>query len=88
MSKREQSDTFCVMTEGATFPLKKQDIAVLQALHKALKVVSEFTDILSGESFILPMLEPCRGDVLSVSDKDIQLTKEIKKKQAGGCIQK
>ncbi len=60
-----------------------QDTDVLQAVHNALKPVSDFTDILSGETYvtsssILPMLQLCRDDVLAVSDEDVQLTKSIK----------
>ncbi|KAL2093736.1 hypothetical protein ACEWY4_011048 [Coilia grayii] len=60
-----------------------QDTDVLQAVQKALKPVSDFTDILSGENYVtsssvLPMLQLCKDDVLAVSDEDVQLTKLIK----------
>lgn len=60
-----------------------QDTDVLQAVQKALKPVSDFTDILSGENYVtsssvLPMLQLCKDDVLVVSDEDVQLTKLIK----------
>lgn len=55
----------------------------MQAVHNALKPVSDFTDVLSGETYvtsssILPMLQLCKDDVLAVSDEDVQLTKSIK----------
>ena len=60
-----------------------QDTDVLQAVHNTLKPVSDFTDVLSGETYvtsssILPMLQLCKDDVLAVSDEDVQLTKSIK----------
>lgn len=60
-----------------------QDTDVLQAVHDALKPVSDFTDILSGENYVtssslLPMLKLCREDVLAASNDDVQLTKSIK----------
>ncbi|KAK7891783.1 hypothetical protein WMY93_023746 [Mugilogobius chulae] len=60
-----------------------QDTDVLQAVYRALKPVSEFTDILSGERYVtsssvIPMLSHCRNDVLFGSDEDVELTKRIK----------
>ena len=60
-----------------------QDTDVLQVVHNALKPVSDFTDILSGENYVtsssfLPMLQLCRDDVLAVSNEDVQLTNSIK----------
>ncbi|KAK7886194.1 hypothetical protein WMY93_025815 [Mugilogobius chulae] len=60
-----------------------QDMDVLQAVYAALKPISEFTDVLSGESYVtsssvIPMLSHCRNVVLVASDEDVDLTKRIK----------
>ncbi|KAI4891067.1 hypothetical protein NFI96_005209 [Prochilodus magdalenae] len=60
-----------------------QDTDVLQAINAALKPVSAFTDILSGEncvsgSSVLPILKLCSEDILAASDDDVPLTKAIK----------
>ncbi|XP_067303434.1 E3 SUMO-protein ligase ZBED1-like [Pseudorasbora parva] len=59
------------------------DMDVLKAVYEALKPVSDFTDILSGENYvtsssILPILQLCRDNVLAASENDLQLTKSIK----------
>ncbi len=60
-----------------------QDEDVLQSLNKALKPVSEFTDILSGENYVtasslLPVLRLIKEDTLAPSDEDRQLTANLK----------
>lgn len=60
-----------------------QDEDVLQSVNKALKPVSEFTDILSGEdhvtvSSLLPMLHLIKEDTLAPSNEDGQLTANLK----------
>ncbi|XDV29576.1 hypothetical protein PO909_032683 [Leuciscus waleckii] len=60
-----------------------QDEDVLQSLNKALKPVSEFTDILSGENYVtasslLPVLRLIKEDTLAPSDDDSQLTANLK----------
>lgn len=60
-----------------------QDIDVLQSINKALKPLLEFTDSLSGESYVSvsylkPVLHLFRTEVLKHSADDTQLTKDIK----------
>uniref|UniRef100_UPI003AAD5237 E3 SUMO-protein ligase ZBED1-like n=1 Tax=Centroberyx gerrardi TaxID=166262 RepID=UPI003AAD5237 len=60
-----------------------QDEDVLQSVNKALKPVSEFTDILSGENYVtasslLPVLHLIKEDTLAPSDEDRQLTADLK----------
>lgn len=60
-----------------------QDEDVLQSVNKALKPVSEFTDILSGENYVtvsslLPMLHLIKEDTLAPSNEDGQLTASLK----------
>ncbi len=60
-----------------------QDEDVLQSLNKALKPLSEFTDILSGENYVtasslLPVLRLIKEDTLAPSDEDGQLTANLK----------
>lgn len=55
----------------------------MQSLNKALKPVSEFTDILSGENYVtasslLPVLRLIKEDTLAPSDDDSQLTANLK----------
>lgn len=59
-----------------------QDPDVLEAMNKALKPAADFTDILSGEDYVtVPSLRPTlpllNGDILSQSETDVQLTKDI-----------
>lgn len=67
----------------SSISLTWQDTDVLQAINAALKPVSAFTDILSGEncvssSCVLPMLKLCSEEMLVASDDDVPLTKAIK----------
>ncbi|KAI4901832.1 hypothetical protein NFI96_032633 [Prochilodus magdalenae] len=59
-----------------------QDPDVLEAMNKALKPAADFTDIWSGEDYVTdPSLRPTlpllNGDILSQSETDVQLTKDI-----------
>ncbi|KAI4905863.1 hypothetical protein NFI96_029984 [Prochilodus magdalenae] len=59
-----------------------QDPDVLEAMNKALKPAADFTDIRSGEDYVtVPSLRPTlpllNGDILSQSETDVQLTKDI-----------
>ena len=60
-----------------------QDEAVLEAVNKALKPLSDFTDILSGEnhvtvSSLLPTLQLLKDNVLKEDDDDVRMTSVIK----------
>lgn len=60
-----------------------QDMDVLESMNEALKPLLEFTDSLSGESYVSvsylkPVLHLFRTEVLKPSDDDTQLTKDIK----------
>ncbi len=60
-----------------------QDEDVLQLLNKALKPVSEFTNVLSGENYVtasslLHVLRLIKEDTLAPSDEDGQLTANLK----------
>lgn len=60
-----------------------QDVDVLDSINKALKPVSEFTDILSGEKYVttsslLPMLQLITNEILAEADEDTALTKDLK----------
>lgn len=60
-----------------------QDIDVLESMNEALKPLLEFTDSLSGESYVSvsylkPVLHLFRTELLNPSDDDTQLTKDIK----------
>ncbi|XP_057210771.1 E3 SUMO-protein ligase ZBED1-like [Triplophysa rosa] len=60
-----------------------QDMDVLESVNEALKPLLEFTDSLSGEtyvsvSYLKPVLHLFRTEVLKHSDDDTQLTKDIK----------
>ncbi|XP_076591430.1 E3 SUMO-protein ligase ZBED1 [Chaetodon auriga] len=62
-----------------------QDIAVLELVNAALKPAAEFTDLLSGESYVTvssikPVLKLLTEDVLKPSDEDTTLTSDIKQK--------
>ena len=63
----------------------RQDISVLESVNAALKPVAEFTDLLSGETYVTvssvkPVLKLLTENVLSPAAEDTSLTKEIKKK--------
>ncbi len=60
-----------------------QDTDVLESINEALKPLLEFTDSLSGESYVSvsylkPVLHLFRTEVLKHSGDDTQLTKDIK----------
>ncbi|KAL1254476.1 hypothetical protein QQF64_016705 [Cirrhinus molitorella] len=60
-----------------------QDIDVLESINEGLKSLLEFTDSLSGESYVSvsylkPVLHLFKTEVLKHSDDDTQLTKDIK----------
>ncbi|XP_061780376.1 E3 SUMO-protein ligase ZBED1 [Nerophis lumbriciformis] len=60
-----------------------QDIGVLESLHEALTPLLEFTDSLSGESYVTVsyvklVLHLFRTDLLNEKDQDTQLTKDLK----------
>lgn len=62
-----------------------QDIAVLESVNAALKPAAEFTDLLSGESYVTvssikPVLKLLTEEVLKPSDEDTTLTSDIKRK--------
>lgn len=62
-----------------------QDIAVLQSVNAALKPAAEFTDLLSGETYVTvssikPVLKLLTEDVLKPSEDDSTLTADIKRK--------
>ncbi|KAM9364836.1 E3 SUMO-protein ligase ZBED1-like [Pholidichthys leucotaenia] len=60
-----------------------QDIDVLESVNKAIKPLHDFTDALSGEtyvsiSFIKPTLHLFNNSLLKSDDDDTELTKQIK----------
>uniref|UniRef100_A0A9J7X3Z0 HAT C-terminal dimerisation domain-containing protein n=1 Tax=Cyprinus carpio carpio TaxID=630221 RepID=A0A9J7X3Z0_CYPCA len=62
-----------------------QDIAVLESVNAALKPAAEFTDLLSGESYVTvssvkPVLKLLTEDMLKPSNEDTTLTSDIKQK--------
>lgn len=62
-----------------------QDIAVLESVNAALKPAAEFTDLLSGESYVTvssvkPVLKLLTEDILKPSNEDTTLTSNIKHK--------
>lgn len=62
-----------------------QDIDVLESMHAALTPLLEFTDSLSGESYVTvsyvkPVLHLFCSSLLKVNEGDTQLTKELKTK--------
>ncbi|RXN13466.1 zinc finger BED domain-containing 1-like protein [Labeo rohita] len=62
-----------------------QDIAVLESVNAALKPAAEFTDLLSGESYVTvssvkPVLKLLTEDMLKPSNEDTTLTSDIKHK--------
>lgn len=67
-----------------------QDVAVLESINAAMKPLADFTDILSGEkyvtvsSWIKPVLELIKDDLLSPGPDDTALTASIKKKHVQG----
>lgn len=63
--------------------LSWQDVEVLESVNKALKPIANFTDIMSGESYVtvsslLPMLQLLKEDILTESADDTELTANIK----------
>ncbi|KAF0031713.1 hypothetical protein F2P81_016268 [Scophthalmus maximus] len=62
-----------------------QDIDVLESMNAALTLLLEFTDSLSGESYVTvsyvkPVLHLFRSNLLKVNEGDTELTKEMKTK--------
>ena len=60
-----------------------QDIDVMESMHEALNPLLEFTDSLSGESYVSlsylkPMLHLFRTQIQKTSEDETQLTKDIK----------
>ncbi|XP_063746041.1 E3 SUMO-protein ligase ZBED1-like [Eleginops maclovinus] len=60
-----------------------QDVEILESVNKAIKPLQDFTDALSGESyvtvsFIKPTLSMFRSSLLKPEDEDTELTKKIK----------
>lgn len=62
-----------------------QDIEILQAIHKSLHPLAEFTDALSSEkyvsvSFVKPVLHLFSSSILKTNDVDPELTNTIQSK--------
>ena len=62
-----------------------QDTEILEAIHKSLHPLTEFTDALSSEkyvsvSFVKPVLHLFSSSILKVNDDDSELTNTIRKK--------
>ena len=62
-----------------------QDIEVLESMNAAVTPLLEFTDSLSGESYVTvsyvkPVLHLFRTNLLKLNEEDTQLTKEMKTK--------
>ncbi|XP_032432377.1 zinc finger BED domain-containing protein 1-like [Xiphophorus hellerii] len=60
-----------------------QDVAVLESINAALKPLADFTDVLSGETYVTvssvkPVLELIKGDLLSPGPDDSTMTASIK----------
>ena len=60
-----------------------QDIDVLKSVNRALSPLKDFTDILSGETYVTvsavkPVLKLLKSCVLAAASDDNQLTKDIK----------
>ncbi|KAJ8349334.1 hypothetical protein SKAU_G00244640 [Synaphobranchus kaupii] len=63
-----------------------QDIQVLESVNKVLKPVADFTDIMSGESYVtasslLPMMQLLRADTMAAAAEDSN--KECKERSTG-----
>lgn len=61
-----------------------QDLDVLESINKAVKALQDFTDALSGESYvsvsyIKPVLHLFKTSLLQPEEEDTELTKTIKK---------
>lgn len=62
-----------------------QDIEILEAIHRSLHPLTEFTDALSSEkyvsvSFVKPVLHLFSSSILKVNDEDPELTNTIRSK--------
>ena len=73
----QQNDRKCITV------LNWSDKDVLTALNRALKPVSEFTDIMSGENYvtassIIPVLKLLRDQTLCAVEEDVELTISLK----------
>ncbi|XP_035994647.1 zinc finger BED domain-containing protein 1-like [Fundulus heteroclitus] len=60
-----------------------QDVSVLESINAAMKPLADFTDVLSGETYVTvssvkPVLELINGDLLSSGPDDSTLTASIK----------
>ncbi|XP_057193820.1 E3 SUMO-protein ligase ZBED1-like [Triplophysa rosa] len=70
-----------------------QDIAVLESVNAALKPAAEFTDLLSGESYVTvssvkPVLKLLTEDIIKLSNEDTTLTSDIKQKMCSVLLEK
>ncbi|XP_057208476.1 uncharacterized protein LOC130565609 isoform X2 [Triplophysa rosa] len=70
-----------------------QDIAVLESVNAALKPAAEFTDLLSGESYVTvssvkPVLKLLTEDIIKPSNEDTTLTSDIKQKMCSVLLEK
>ena len=68
--------------------LSWQDIDILESANKALAPLKEFTDIMSGETYVTvsaikPILKHLEEDVLAENDDDTTLTRDIKQRVIG-----
>ncbi|KAK6167191.1 hypothetical protein SNE40_021284 [Patella caerulea] len=62
---------------------KVQDLEVLEVVNKAINLIVEFTDALSGEShvnvsMVMPVIQLLNDDILAHKEEDVTLTREIK----------
>ncbi|KAK1876960.1 Zinc finger BED domain containing protein 1 [Dissostichus eleginoides] len=70
-----------------------QDVSVLESINAAMKPVADFTDVLSAEkhvtvSSVKPVLELLKGELLSPSPDDTELTENIKSNMCRVLAQK
>ncbi|KAK7918646.1 hypothetical protein WMY93_009930 [Mugilogobius chulae] len=70
-----------------------QDISVLEPVNAALKPVADFTDLLSGESYVTvssvrPVLKLLTENVLKPTEEDVALTADIKQKMCSVLLDK
>ncbi|KAK0146745.1 hypothetical protein N1851_013952 [Merluccius polli] len=57
-SRREHSQKSCLLTKSPDIPTW-QEIEVLEAVQKALKILQDFTNALLGEEYVCHMSDLC-----------------------------
>ncbi|KAJ8356662.1 hypothetical protein SKAU_G00194560 [Synaphobranchus kaupii] len=83
--QRALSDVFSADRKSQHLVPSWQDLDVLESVNQALQPLQEFTDALSGESYVSvsyvkPVLHLMKTSVLAEKEEDTDLTKSIKVK--------